>query len=1020
MGKTKIRTCSLVLAMCSWFNMTVFAAGTIDYSDKLSELKNLISECEKRGIAVDYAKVNYATIELFQDYINQDIEKDYADYNISCMEELYNEAKSSLIYSTEINTASAKLPDMSKTRIDGGDIKADDKPVFSVGYGHFAKVREDIPRLNNFGATNIQTEIGPTMLKRGIVGWDDTIRSKAQWYLYKDDEKGNSLRFENSNGSVSFSQTVKCTPSSNYKFGIKFKYENGTNGLSILLGNDKKNVVANMDGWRGKSYSYATSENETELTFTVESTGTNTVCIDEMFIYEVDDSGNQKGENLLKNAEFEKSSSEYSKSVEYIISALESAEENNIGVCLLLSPHYFPKDLSEDIYCDKDIVYNFNIDAPKSREVIENYLRTVLPLVKGYNSLDSICLSNEPNYSTQNFPEFYNPKFREYLKNVHGNIESLNRRYKSNYLDFSQIFMPSDMSATDALCYDWMQFNDKTVADWHKWMAGIVKEYLPEIPVHAKILNYFVYGNEPSGRDNISRGTDIELFNEFCDYAGNDSCDFKESVKNYYVAMFMYDYQNSVLKKPIYNSEEHVISDGNTEFSKEQLAHSVNSVWQGAVHGRDMSSLWVWERTENPESMLYNSILNRPDVVAGIGKTSLDLTRLSKEVTRLQNEETKIAVYYSKPSRVYDKTYTNSLFNTYRELLNLGVKVGVVSDLCIENLSDYDTLIIPGAENCTLQTSLYIKSFINNGGEVLYMGNSLSRDEYNNPIDNSFIRQRGNEYTLNNLKDYLSERYIYVASAATGEIPEALDWRYSADDKGLLINMTNLEFDTEKKLSVYYKGKKLDKFTDLITNETVYDGFVLEGYKPRLLYFDFDSGNLKNVMYNKEDSNLSWNNNKEQYKGVNLYSVSADGEPNFEKKVNDRKLSITEEGTFLLKPFSDFSEGKTEIITITDDNPFLLNADNAKFGSGNVTCEIEIKNEWNDIAAAVLNVSAKDIRGNEVGEGQYRLILRPGQKDNLKISVGISNEAKSIVVSVWDSLKGKNEYAEAVTIFNEN
>ena len=242
MGKNKRRICSLVLALFSWLNMTAFAVETVDYSDKLSELKNLIAECEKSGIPVDYEKINYSTIELFNDYINQDIEKDYADYNISCMEELYNETKNSLLLSDEKKTMSVKLPDMNNTRIDGGDIKSDDKPVLSVGYGHFAKVREDIPVLNNFGATNIQTEIGPTMLKRGIVGWDNTMLGKAEWHLYKDEEKGNSLRFENSNGSVSFSQTVKCTPSSNYKFGIKFKYENGTNGLSILLGNDKKNV----------------------------------------------------------------------------------------------------------------------------------------------------------------------------------------------------------------------------------------------------------------------------------------------------------------------------------------------------------------------------------------------------------------------------------------------------------------------------------------------------------------------------------------------------------------------------------------------------------------------------------------------------------------------------------------------------------------------------------------------------------------------------------------------------------
>ena len=149
----KKRILSFFTVLCMMPVNSVFA-DTVDFSDKLAELKILMDECTESGIPVDYEIVNYVTIDRFESYINEDIENGMAnvDYNISCINELYNEAKSNLeaYLAGEKTPFAVNRPDMSNIEKRGSALYDGENPAYSIGFGHFADAQNDIPNFQKF------------------------------------------------------------------------------------------------------------------------------------------------------------------------------------------------------------------------------------------------------------------------------------------------------------------------------------------------------------------------------------------------------------------------------------------------------------------------------------------------------------------------------------------------------------------------------------------------------------------------------------------------------------------------------------------------------------------------------------------------------------------------------------------------------------------------------------------------------------------------------------------------------
>jgi len=993
-----------------------------DYTAMVSELGSLIEQCESMGISTDYETVNYKVIERFEKYMNADaqngVDSNILDYNDAQITRLYNETKEKL--NAYIN--GTEYPK---------NVIRRNMNIFSVGYGHFDLAQKDIPEFQDFGASNIQIEIGPTSVRNEEPNWKEDsngeldITVKSSTAFKRNGESSlyvNNLTEETVNVYYLFSQIVDCKPNTTYQFGCYSRItqmDNFTNYVSLNGVESKgRKLFAQSTAWTNTGGTYTTEADKEQLQFTIAVSGVLKGYFDDCYLYELDSEGNVVSDNLLKNPGFDEGRS-YLNSMGYIIDALNKAERNNILVNLLLSPHYFPTNIEGDIYNpDASGFLKYNINAPEAKEVLENYLRTILPNMVGYKALSSIVIANEPVFKTTDYPEFYNPLFQDYLKDVHGDIDALNEAYGKSYSGFSDIRMPEDVTAYDALAYDWIEFNDKTLADWHGWMAGIVDEYLPDVPVNTKMMG-IIEGStkELDDRLYLTRGTDIDLLGEVSDWAGNDSYDIIESPDTYYRTMFLYDYQSSAVGKPVYNSEDHLINDRNEEYSEKQRMHLGNSLWQGAVHGRSMSTLWVWERSRDSSSSIYNGALTRPDIIAETGKRSLDLARLSDKLAYLSQSGSDVALWYSKPSRLYDSTYSKKMMNTYKALLSIGKKPGIVSDKSISTLNNYKLLVIPGAGCCTDEALEAVNGFIAKGGKVIYSDGSFAKDVYKNARGSSDAITGGYLYLSNgtvsdiaeNLLDYMSDFGLarVMLKTLSGEIPANIDWTYTADSSGILINASNLTYNDAQSIEVYFDGKKVTGMKELITDSVMQDSVELIGYTPVLLEKKFISNPNTVNKISAYDSVIRWTYANDDRNTANVYKVLKNGMTELLETVSGQSYTYKESGTYLVKSVSSGQEENNgKMITVGESLPFTVEITDVKHTDKSVLCDIKLVNSLNYYATGVLMLKMLGDDGEVIDHASYKSVMKAGSENSIRISALADEIIYGIEVVALDSYNG--------------
>ena len=1038
--KRQLPLVSLVLSFvfaCSGIN--ALAAESIDFSDRLAELENLLETCENMNIPTDYERVNYTTIKRFEGYINEDISnnKSYVDYNISCIEDLYNEAKNNL----EAYISGEKYPfevtraDTSTIHNSGSMLLDKNGAASSIGFGHFKNAQNDVENFQDFGLNNIQMEIGPRYLKEKIPGWNQSqsgsIDAEMKFTDIISNSQNYSLKITNNTEYkpetyIRMYQNVACKPNTKYKFGCSSRGNTIDRLWMSANGYSDRNYINTSSKWVKNTFYYTTSNEQTSIFFQILSEGVTAAYLDDFYLIELDSEDNEISENMLKNPGLEETDF-YKESMAYVVDTLENAQRNNIGVSLLLSPHYFPTDLEEDIYTTGGGFIKYNIHAEKAKEVIENYLRTLLVRLDGYSALQNICISNEPTFNTANFYDFYNPIFKEYLKQKHGMIEALNLVYKSEYSDFSEVEMPKNLTAHNAVCYDWIEFNDRVFTDWHKWMADIIKEYLPNVPLHCKMMGYFTDVTESDSLEPLTRGTDLELFDEFSDYAGNDTWDYIDRPNMYYTTMFLYDYQHSVTNKPVYNSEDHIIGDRAMGFTPEQKNHVVNNLWQGAVHGRNLSTIWVWERSEDPESDFYTSFLCRPDCIAAVGKTNLDLARLSGKVSMLQQDKPKIAVFYSKSARLYDKEYSKRLFQAYKTLLKNGFKVGVVSDKSIDKLSEYEVLIVPGAENAEEKTLDMTGKFIQNGGKVFYCGNAFSKNEYNNAVNNEFFLNNAYaynpeisaeiNYSLENCLKKVTDMRVSLIDTATGKAPEDIDWQYVTYDDCFLINLTNLKNGTVKNIEVYIDGKKIDGMRECISGKSGLENVTAVCDTPQLIEYTIPKkSEIENISIDSEKGIIQWEYSGNDFIGANVYLLKSDGTLEFNGSTENNLFSCAVDGTYIVRAVSRSNkESSGKIITFAEDKPLEITKLDCKLNNGYITCDISVSSNKGGFVSAVVGIQALDSDGEAKNYAYNKITFAPFAETSFKISMPTAANLTTLKAAVTDSINSSNLYSEEIT-----
>ncbi len=524
---------------------------------------------------------------------------------------------------------------------------------------------------------------------------------------------------------------------------------------------------------------------------------------------------------------------------------LDRAQRSGVAVNLLISPHYFPGWALErwpELGGVNGGFIRFDVDAPQSRQVLETYLRAIIPPLRGHPALHSICLSNEPIYVSAPNSQYNRAKWHDWLAARHGTVQRLNERWGTSYTRFDEVPVqdPDDLKPRPAL-YDWVTFNNQRFAGFHRWMADIIHELAPDLPVHAKIMNL------PFNRSTITWGNDVEQFCDLSQIGGNDCSngyihEDSSSAGNGGVGENLYyDLLRSMRGQPSFNSENHVVADRN--WRPVPGMHMRNLVWQGALHGQGASTVWVWERTYDNASDFAGSIMHRPAMCDAHGRAALDLMRLAPEVVALQDAPARVAMVYSICSQAWNPDYANCAIRAYHALSLLGEKVDFITanQLAAGKGREYQAIILPQVTHIEHGGFQALKTFSRlPGKQLVALGEGcLASDEYGRPRSTTSFRLTTlpGDQSVHGLQDALArtlrlEQPVRVVEPATGLPPSMATWRWGRDGDRWLVNVCNYARKPVR-LRVQCQGAR--RLTNLFTGRRMGPEFTLGMLEPILI-----------------------------------------------------------------------------------------------------------------------------------------------------------------------------------------
>ena len=430
--------------------------------------------------------------------------------------------------------------------------------------------------------------------------------------------------------------------------------------------------------------------------------------------------------------------------IEQFLQVADRAAQAGVAIDLLLSPHYFPAWALEKWPHLKDCTggfFRYCVHAPEARSVIERSLREVIPRIRHHPALHSLCLSNEPLSIDSENCHVLPAQWHAWLQERHGTIARLNERWGTQYADFGAVPIPRAAFRAEPIVYDFVRLNTEVFAEFHAWMAGVIREMAPDIPLHSKIMIGAHFGRHNHGPWSI----DPELLAGLSDFNGNDSWKTYSArgdwAMHWHSEIMGYDFQRSVADKPVFNSENHIIQDRNTDHVPSE--YIANAYWQGSIHGQSATTTWVWERTYSPTSDFAGSIMHRAECTEALGHTALDLMRLAPEVTALQRLRPQVVLLWSLASVVCGEEHLAALRRMYEGLNFSGLRLGFVTERQLQSFADTGetplplrearVVVVPRVTHAPEAVLAGLRRFVEQGGRVAQVGECFAADEYGRP-----------------------------------------------------------------------------------------------------------------------------------------------------------------------------------------------------------------------------------------------------------------------------------------------
>lgn len=854
-----------------------------------AELQRLISLCEEKNIPTHYETITQQIIGKFDEFLEDDIaHEDYTrvEYTERVTTDMYNRAREALqaYLSGEKEAKDVPVYVTSELDIDGQTIWADmevggaieRRPAYFIGYGHGYTVKDYVPVFQDWGVNSIQVECGPShsMTVGDVPHWNQTYNDGQKvgtMELCTDTayEGKNSLKFTFSdvpkaNIYLSVGQEVAAEAGKTYELSGYIKANNATR-VRLELSDDgytAKNMVNGTYDWTEFKVRYTVPEGKRRATARILVDGTtDAVYFDKLSLCEVG-----KAENLLLNGNFEEEPNDvgvyFNRNSPLFVSTVKTlaeAEEHNISVSVLISPHYMLNTIINRFdagYRDRAF-FKFNVQETRIRPVLEHYVKEFVSEIIKYKSVNSICITNEPQFRTVYLPDFFSDSYHAWLSERYdGNIAALNEAYRTDYSDFSEIPMDVDFDTTEgqipAKWYDYKKYNDEQLGEFHRWLAGIVKEAAPDKPITAKVQGYL---QAQQTMNYLAIGTSYENFYEYLDLNGCDTWEHEETPDKLKKEMW-YDYMTSFKNAPVADTEGHPLKNRGTDFRDEVHQFVAQEMWQGVVHGAAIIDNWNWDRVYNKLSDNWLLELYRPDLIEYVGTACLDLNRLAYEIRALQQEEREIGILYSDVSAINDERAIHSVYEAYEALNFNGKRVLFVTETQLEKMMDCKLIIVPFMPYATADTLPMLKKYIDNGGKVVIMGEeSLQKNERDLPQDkqltdyifanSTVIPYEGTVDAMTapalsgfqeSIRNALKEEklfYISVRDAESGEYTGDVEYNVGVYNGDILVNLVN--YGEPKAVKVFVGNTEVTEAVELRSGNSISGAVELKQYVPVLL-----------------------------------------------------------------------------------------------------------------------------------------------------------------------------------------
>ncbi len=358
-----------------------------------------------------------------------------------------------------------------------------------------------------------------------------------------------------------------------------------------------------------------------------------------------------------------------------IQSVLDAAERHSMVCDLLVSPHYFPgwartKWPGTDATGWRQKTNNFmpwTITDPHFREVIAKHLSVLIPQIREHPALISYDLINEAWYRL--IPDFPAEQWIAYRK-AH-----------------------PKMNEWQALS----QMGTENVTEFLRWYIAELHKHDKTRPVHIKAIDTEdVLSVDREAIGEVLTANGMDAMPSWPDWTGRLAADFAWP-------LLRHDFHRSL-------QPDHPIMDGEYHISGGTYAAPTNyfraALWGLALHGRDMTSCWVFDRVDDV------SIYWHANGVETLGRSALDFVRLGPEIHAFQRQRGPLAIYYG-GTRTSD---------AYRACLFQDLDVGVITDkrILAGRLGDYKVLVIPFGSRLPKDVRARVEAFRKGGAQVVH------------------------------------------------------------------------------------------------------------------------------------------------------------------------------------------------------------------------------------------------------------------------------------------------------------